>query len=204
LEIFLQIYRTQLNKRLKNRLRFTWFSGEEYGLLGSVHYNKLLQQNLQEKAKHVAYLNQDMLGSSNGVPIIRNGLTAYNETLKLPSFKISQLYATFFNSSYTSGTIYHENFVWGQIMTGEDQHSFLTYGIPAAGVANGAGSLKTVEEKQRFGGLAKIPYDPCYHKPCDDLDNVNMDLLRVLSKSAAYAVEFLGTQDNVREWLWSQ
>jgi hypothetical protein len=203
LEVFLQLYKTGLNKKLKNKLRFVWFSAEEAGLIGSKVYNSYLNSNPAEKEKVVLYVNQDMLGSSNGIPIVRDGNTARNATLKEPCMKITQSYAEYFDSDDTRGTIYHSNYATGQIHTGEDQNSFVSNGIPGGGVANGAGSKKTVEEQRRFGGLANVPYDPCYHQPCDDLDNINKDLLRVLSKSCAFVVEKFGTMDNIREWLWS-
>jgi Zn-dependent M28 family amino/carboxypeptidase len=43
---------------------FVWFTGEEIGLLGSVHY---VEQALADgtHAKIAAYLNFDMIGSPN-------------------------------------------------------------------------------------------------------------------------------------------
>jgi hypothetical protein len=40
-------------------------------------------------------------------------------------------------------------------------------GIPATGLATGAGGIKTEEERDEHGGFALAQLDPCYHAPCD-------------------------------------
>src|SRR5690606_15718188 len=55
----------------KNKLRFVWFSAEEFGLLGSEHYVKSL--NDQQRSRILAMLNFDMLGSSNYVRFVYDG-----------------------------------------------------------------------------------------------------------------------------------
>ncbi len=32
-------------------------------------------------------------------------------------------------------------------------------------------------EAQRWDGTAEASYDPCYHRECDTIDNVNMEVL---------------------------
>jgi hypothetical protein len=51
-----------------------------------------------------------------------------------------------------------------------------------------------------FGGAAGSPYDPCYHRACDTIDNINRDVLeqntRALVRAlnaAAIAAQAFGT-----------
>ena len=39
-----------------------------------------------------------------------------------------------------------------------------------------------------FGGTAGAPYDSCYHKACDTIDNLNMDVFILYAKGVAEAV----------------
>jgi hypothetical protein len=77
LEVFLQMYRTGLNKKLENKMRFAWWAAEEIGLLGSRHYARALQANETEYSKVALYVNHDMLASPNGVPMVsQSGLVS--------------------------------------------------------------------------------------------------------------------------------
>lgn len=49
------------NFKVKNAVRFAWWSAEEFGLLGSYHYIKQLNTSEAELAKMRAYLNFDMV-----------------------------------------------------------------------------------------------------------------------------------------------
>ena len=49
------------NFRVKNAVRFAFWSAEEFGLLGSYHYIKSLNTSETELAKLRAYLNFDMV-----------------------------------------------------------------------------------------------------------------------------------------------
>ncbi|AXH97775.1 peptidase M28 [Ornithinimicrobium avium] len=60
-------------------------------------------------------------------------------------------------------------------------------GIPASGLFTGADGTKTPEEVALFGGTEGITYDPNYHAPADDIDNVSMEALEIMSKAIAHA-----------------
>lgn len=49
------------NFKVKNAVRFAWWSAEEFGLLGSYHYVKSLNTSETELSKLRAYLNFDMV-----------------------------------------------------------------------------------------------------------------------------------------------
>ena len=46
-------------------------------------------------------------------------------------------------------------------------------GIPTVGLYKGAGGLKSETQASFFGGAADQPYDPCYHRSCDTIENIN-------------------------------
>ncbi|KAJ3541740.1 hypothetical protein NM208_g2595 [Fusarium decemcellulare] len=52
---------------------------------------------------------------------------------------------------------------------------FVEAGIPSSGLFTGAG----------------YPYDVCYHKACDDINNINWDAITINAKAAAYVVSRL-------------
>ena len=54
-----------------------------------------------------------------------------------------------------------------------DHAPFVTAGIPVGGMFTGADGQKSQAEAAKFGGRAGEPYDPCYHRACDTLANVN-------------------------------
>lgn len=199
LEVFLSIYRTGLNKRLKNKLRFAWWTGEELGLLGSRHYCRSLEQNATEFKKLVFYSNHDMLASPNYVPYIHRGSSA-PEGIRHISEGLQRLYETYFLENIP-GSSKLSNYALDDMSGGSDYYSFLEVGIPTAGLATGAGALKTADERRIHGGLANAPKDPCYHQKCDDYANLSPAVLEVMTKSLAYVAETTGTKENLREWM---
>jgi Zn-dependent M28 family amino/carboxypeptidase len=60
-----------------------------------------------------------------------------------------------------------------------DHAPFERAGIPVGGLFTGAGR----------------PHDPCYHRACDDLDNVNMPVLVQMARATADAVERLSARN---------
>lgn len=49
------------NFKVKNAVRFAWWSAEEFGLLGSYHYMNSVNTSEAELSKMRAYLNFDMV-----------------------------------------------------------------------------------------------------------------------------------------------
>ena len=60
---------------------------------------------------------------------------------------------------------------------GSDDAPFSQKGIPTVGLYTGAGGLKSETHVSLFGGAADQPYDPCYHRSCDTIENINRDVL---------------------------
>ena len=74
-----------------------------------------------------------------------------------------------------------------------DYGAFIEAGIPAGGLFSGAEGIKTEEEAEEYGGVAKAPYDECYHQACDTVTNLNARALKELGDAAAHATLVLAT-----------
>ncbi|MCD0453671.1 M28 family peptidase [Actinocorallia sp. API 0066] len=164
-----------------NRLRFAWWGAEELGLLGSEHYVAAL--SARERAAVRLYLNHDMIASPNHVYGIYDGDDS-DRTGEGPgpegSARIEKAYEGYFKAIGvpTQGTDF----------TGRSDYGpFIARGIPAGGLFTGAEGDKTEAEALRFGGTAGKPYDPCYHRACDTLANLNRRALRVNLGAMAHA-----------------
>ena len=55
--------------------------------------------------------------------------------------------------------------------------SFSEKGIPTVGLYTGAGGSKSQAQADLFGGTAGRPYDPCYHRACDTIANIDRAVL---------------------------
>jgi hypothetical protein len=66
--------------------------------------------------------------------------------------------------------------------------AFLAAGIPVGGLYTGATGIKTVEQARAWGGTAGLAYDPGYHRPEDNLDNVELGAFERNLRAFAWAV----------------
>ncbi|GAA4571794.1 M28 family metallopeptidase [Planotetraspora kaengkrachanensis] len=151
----------------RNKLRFSFWSAEELGLLGSDHYVASLSP--AEAAKIKLYLNFDMVGSPNYAFKIYDGddSDATGSPAGPPgSDEIEKLFAKYFDTLRL-----------GHVGTDFDGRSdygpFIGVGIPSGGLFTGAEGTKTPEEQALFGGTAGEAYDGCYHQACDTIANIN-------------------------------
>jgi hypothetical protein len=154
-------------------IRMAFWSGEELGLQGSHHYLGTLTD--AERDALVAYLNADMVGSPNGFAGV------YDE------------------DAAASGSEDVRDLLWdaveraGGTPVEVDRHqssdhlAFTTAGIPTGGLFSGAGARVTADQAESSGATAGAPADPCYHQPCDGVDNVDLTLARTLTAALADA-----------------
>ena len=70
------------------------------------------------------------------------------------------------------------------------QH-MLEAGVPVGGLFTGSNEDKYESEATRFGGRADAPRDPNYHRPGDDLDNVDRHALEVTTEAITHAATTL-------------
>ncbi|CAF5162652.1 unnamed protein product, partial [Rotaria sp. Silwood1] len=52
------------------------------------------------------------------------------------------------------------------------------------------------------GGTADASQDPCYHKACDSIQNINVAGYEKMVQAAAYVIEFLARQTDLKAWLY--
>ncbi|KAF2129668.1 Zn-dependent exopeptidase [Dothidotthia symphoricarpi CBS 119687] len=181
--------------KVKNAVRFGWYSAEEFGKLGSFHYLRTLNGTIsggpQEVAKIRAYLNFDMIASPNYVLGIYDGDgSAFNFSGPAGSDTIEKDFEAFYESKGKAH-------VPSLFTLRSDYAAFLENGIPSGGLFTGAETLKTAEEALLFGGEAGQPLDACYHKACDNIDNLDNDVYLLNTQSIAnsvakYAVDWAG------------
>jgi hypothetical protein len=168
--------------KLRNKVRFVWFSAEESGLLGSEAYVASLSDG--ERAKIAAMLNFDMVASPNYARFVYDG--DLSDSPEPPggapsgSADIEKLFLDYFASQglATEPTAFDGR---------SDYGPFIGAGIPAGGLFTGAEEIKTPEQVALYGGTAGEPFDVCYHQGCDDLLNLNVRGLDQMSDAAAHA-----------------
>jgi Zn-dependent M28 family amino/carboxypeptidase len=77
---------------------------------------------------------------------------------------------------------------------GSDDAPFSQKGIPTVGLYTGAGGLKSETQASFFGGAADQPYDPCYHRSCDTIENINRDVLEQNTHALVRALAAIAAQ----------
>ena len=194
LEMALQIAKLELQPQ--KSLRFAWWDGEEYGLLGSIEYGESLDPDELDGLQ--AYLNYDMVASANGAPFLydgdgtNKGLDFGGAPAPRGSGDIEHLTQTWFDGralQYTEVSVDIPS----------DSYWFLYNDIPLGGAFSGASETKTVREADVFGGEAGQPYDNCYHQRCDDIGNIDQDLYETLGQSAGFLLgELMMTEDPLK------
>lgn len=174
LEISLQL--AKLDAEPRNRVRFAFWGAEELGLVGSTHYVEGLEDDeLQDIS---AYLNFDMVGSPNFATSVYEG----------PD-EVEGVFGSYFEAR---GIEVETN----SALDGRSDHGpFQEEGVPTGGLFTGAGGTKTEEQEEAFGGESGDPFDACYHRACDDLDNLNEEPLDRLSDAAAHAAAVLAERE---------
>jgi aminopeptidase S len=161
-----------------NRVRFAFWGAEEPSpyMLGSKYYvNNLSPQELEAIEMN---LNFDSLASTNYVRFVYDG-----NNLKNPSPAGSAEIEKVFTDYYAAVGLPTK----GTLKRNSDHAAFIEAGIPVGYLTTDARRLKTEQEAAVYGGTAGEPFDPCYHKPCDTLDNVSTTVLDQMSDGAAHA-----------------
>lgn len=161
-------------------IRLAYWGAEEGGPFGSQVYVDRMAPAQSERI--VAYLNFDMLGSTNFIRFV------YAEAVAAPgSTDLTDLFAGYFDGL---------GLAWEPIdLTGHADHgAFKSAGIPTGGLFSGGREPKTDAQAAAFGGTAGAPADPCSAIACDTLANVNDVILDEMSDAVAHAVAILATR----------
>ena len=173
-------------KKPANKVRFLWYGAEQAGAVGTSFYINSLSS--AERNQIALNLNFDMIGSPNYIR------TILNETETSGGLAIVKTFAEFFDINHLSYKISPP--ASGAVLT-----PFSAFGIPSGGIDTGSVIVKTREDRDRFGGLVGIPYDPCFLQPCDTLENVNKDVLLETAQAAAFALERFANTGNLPQLL---
>ena len=149
-------------------VRLGFWGAEELGLHGSRAYVRGLPR--AERRRLRAYVNLDMIGSPNGAALVYGSDDRVRDALSTAAGEVGR------EPAPTS------------IGGASDHAPFQAAGIPVGGLFSGAGELKTRAQARRFGGRAGRPFDPCYHRACDDAGNADAALAGRLAEAARLAL----------------
>lgn len=175
----LEVARLLAEEHPGERVRLAFWGGEEFGLLGSRAYVAALGPD--ERAEIAAYLNFDMLGSLNPVPIVYDSPDAAPGSGAITDFLVAYLEQAGMGAERLD------------IGATSDHAPFDDVGIPTGGIFSGANEIKTAAESAEFGGTADSPMDDCYHLACDTVENVNLENVTLFAEAAAAAARALTT-----------
>jgi Zn-dependent M28 family amino/carboxypeptidase len=167
------------------KVRVAFWTAEETGLFGSAAYaNSLTAGDLTATE---AYLNFDMLGSSNGVRVL------YLEPDAQQPVAEAAIAALFGQALGLEGLASEP----AAVGAASDHFPIQQAGIPIGGLFSGANELKTAEQAAKYGGTAGAPGDACYHLACDTTANINPTLLGELARAAAWVIGRLASGEIV-------
>jgi aminopeptidase S len=171
---------------VRNAVRFAFFGSEERGAQGSRGYVKSL--SAEERRKILLYVNVDMVASPNAGYFVHVG-RGDDESASGPG------------GSATVGRVLADQLaktgVTPEIVefAGDDALPFVDAGIPSVGAANGYSKEKSQRQARAWGGQAGEAFDPCYHRACDRLDNVNRVVLNHYLHALAGTVAYFATSE---------
>jgi Zn-dependent M28 family amino/carboxypeptidase len=149
---------------IENRVAFAFWGAEEAGLVGSISFVEHLTE--AERDDIMANLNFDMLASPNFARLVYDGDgSSFGLVGPAGSDVIEHVFNEYFESQ---GLAYEATAFSGR----SDYGPFIEAGIPAGGLFTGAEAPKTAAQVERYGGVAGVWLDPCYHQACDTLDTL--------------------------------
>ncbi|SDT25812.1 PA domain-containing protein [Friedmanniella luteola] len=152
-------------------VRFAWWGGEEVGLLGSAAYVAGLDAGARRDLG--LYLNVDMIASPNPGYFVYDGDDSADEGAGRGPAGSAALERTLADFLAAHGTAPEPTDFDGR----SDYGPFIRIGVPAGGLFSGAEATQTPQQAARWGGTPGLPFDPCYHRACDDLGNVDLTAL---------------------------
>ncbi|MGW6393738.1 M28 family metallopeptidase [Streptomyces sp. NPDC055103] len=168
--------------KVRNKVRFAWWSAEEVGLLGSKHYVDNL--TALDKSEIKLYLNFDMIASPNYGLFVYDGDNSDGVGAEAGPEGSAQLERDITDFMDKRG-VPHE----GTDFTGRSDYGpFIGVGIPSGGTFTGAEGIKTAAQAAKYGGEAGVAYDVNYHAKGDDISNIDMTAFDVNIDVIANAV----------------
>lgn len=193
--------------RPENRVRYAWWAFEEVGLVGSAAYlNSLTDRELD---RIVLNIGPDMMGSPNAIRWIE----IFDETdpgtddrkLIRNRNALSGLFTEKFIEivGFEPSTADEQPFLPDFVGCGfTDYCNFLAFGIPAMDAIFTGTRFESpsLSEADRFGVVAGQPSDPCYHRACDTIDNIDFTVLEENTDVTAAVLLQLMFDDDIRDF----
>nr|WSW44456.1 M28 family metallopeptidase [Streptomyces sp. NBC_01001] len=168
--------------KIKNKVKFAWWSAEEFGLLGSEAYVGGLTDAQKKQIR--LYLNFDMIASPNAAYFVYDGDDS-DKVGSGPGPEGSAQLEKGITDFLDAQKIPHE----GSDFTGRSDYGpFIEAGIPSGGTDTGAEGIKTAAQAAKFGGQAGVAYDVNYHGKGDDITNIDQKALDINVDVIANAV----------------
>ena len=142
------------------------------------------------------YLNIDMIGSPNFVRFVLDGdgSNSVLEPIPQTGSPMAHIEATYHQYFDQVGLPLEEE-PFSNSYGATDHTAFYDVGIPVSDLHTGIDIPKSREQAAIFGGSAGAPMDPCYHRACDTLDNVNFTVLEQMTRAAAHVLAMYGTKE---------
>jgi Zn-dependent M28 family amino/carboxypeptidase len=160
----------------RGRLRFAFWGAEERGLTGSRHHVSSLSDD--ERQRIAVYINLDMVGSPNFTRFVRASIAKLDGLAAIVREEVV--------TEFRTHDLPFEERTGGRF--GSDDASFFQKGIPTVGLYTGASGKKSESEARVSGGVAGRPYDPCYHRACDTVENINREVLEQHTRALVRAL----------------
>jgi Zn-dependent M28 family amino/carboxypeptidase len=184
---------------VRNAVRFAFWGAEEIGLVGSRRYVESLNA---DQLKDIAlYLNFDMLGSPNPGYFTYDGDQSDPESRETAAPRVPEgsagIERTLRGYLDASGKPAQDTSFDGR----SDYDAFTLAGIPAGGLYSGAEGKMTPEQADLWGGQAGEPFDPNYHKPADNIDNIDETSLAIQGAGVGYAVGWYAQDQSGRNGM---
>jgi aminopeptidase S len=161
----------------RTKVRFAFWGAEEGGPFGSRAYVDEL--GASQRREIVAYLNFDMLASPNAVRFV------YDEAgAPAGSTALTAAFGDYFDRA---------GLPWDSIdLAGDSDHGpFSEAAIPTGGLFSGGTEPVTENQAADFGSIAGQPADPCSHRACDTIDNVDLATLTEMTRAIAHVLATL-------------
>lgn len=155
--------------RVGNAVRFV-FWGADVPHSGAAPYLNSLTD--EQRLDIAMYLDVAPLGSPNGGHFVFDGDNSEGQAGAMP-YGSAQIEKTFVDFMTGIGVQTEPAPVVGQ----GNYATFIAAGIPTGGPFAGIPHIKTPAQAAKWGGTAGLSFDPCNLAPCDNLGNVNRDIL---------------------------
>jgi Zn-dependent M28 family amino/carboxypeptidase len=172
--------------KVTNAIRFGWWSAEEFGLVGSTAYVRSL--SFEQQLDIALYLNFDMVGSPNAGHFVFDGDDSDHVGAGPGPIGSAPIEAAI-QARFADAGISTEG---KDFDSRSDYAEFVAQGIPAGGTFTGAEVIKTVAQAAKWGGQANVAFDPCYHKACDTLLNIDRKALGRQATAISYVITAYG------------